>query len=367
MCRQCMVEIDTGRGPMLQPSCMITVAPDMKVETDSPTAKRAQEGILELLLANHPLDCPVCDKGGECPLQDQAFTHGPGESRYVEAEAQLREADPDQRPRAARPRALHPVRPLHPLRRRGGRRQADPLHPSRQPHPGQHVPRRAVRLVLLRQRRADLPGRCAHRQAVPLQGPPVGPRAGRVHVHGLLGRLPDLGALEPRRGAARTRASTPATDSVQLGLAVRPRPLRLRVDRRRRPARRAAGAHRGRVCSRPSWSARARHRQAARSSRPARSASLGGARCTNEGAFAWARLADALGIEHRDAQLGDGLPAAVLGLPRATIDEAVAAPTVVLLAPDLKEELPVLYLRLAGSGRAAADPHHRGRDATPPG
>ena len=46
--------------------------------------KRAQEGVLELLLANHPLDCPVCDKGGECPLQDQAFTHGPGESRYVE-------------------------------------------------------------------------------------------------------------------------------------------------------------------------------------------------------------------------------------------------------------------------------------------
>ena len=63
---------------------MITVSPDMKVETDTPTAKRAQEGMLELLLANHPLDCPVCDKGGECPLQDQTFSHGPGESRYVE-------------------------------------------------------------------------------------------------------------------------------------------------------------------------------------------------------------------------------------------------------------------------------------------
>ena len=84
MCRQCMVEIDTGRGPMLQPSCMITVTPDMKVDTESETALRAQEGMIELLLANHPLDCPVCDKGGECPLQDQAFSHGPGESRYVE-------------------------------------------------------------------------------------------------------------------------------------------------------------------------------------------------------------------------------------------------------------------------------------------
>jgi NADH-quinone oxidoreductase subunit G len=84
MCRQCLVEIDTGRGPMLQPSCMVTVAPGMSVDTESETTKRAQEGILELLLANHPLDCPVCDKGGECPLQDQAFSHGPGESRYVE-------------------------------------------------------------------------------------------------------------------------------------------------------------------------------------------------------------------------------------------------------------------------------------------
>ena len=85
MCRQCLVEVDSGRGPALMPSCMFPVAPDMKIETESPTAKRAQEGMIELLLANHPLDCPVCDKGGECPLQDQAFSHGPGESRYVEA------------------------------------------------------------------------------------------------------------------------------------------------------------------------------------------------------------------------------------------------------------------------------------------
>ena len=63
---------------------MVTVSPDMKVDTQSAITKRAQEGMLELLLANHPLDCPVCDKGGECPLQDQAFSHGPGESRYVE-------------------------------------------------------------------------------------------------------------------------------------------------------------------------------------------------------------------------------------------------------------------------------------------
>ena len=82
---------------------------------------------------------------------------------------------------------------------------------------------------------------------------------------------------------------------------------------------------------------------------------LGGARGTNEDAFAWAALADALDVTHRDAQLGDGLPAELLALPRATIDEAAAATTVVLLGPDLKEELPVLYLRL----RHAAEQRRR--------
>ena len=84
MCRMCLVDIDTGRGPMLSPSCMVPVSDGMTVDTESEATKRAQEGILELLLANHPLDCPVCDKGGECPLQDQTVAYGPGESRFVE-------------------------------------------------------------------------------------------------------------------------------------------------------------------------------------------------------------------------------------------------------------------------------------------
>ena len=84
MCRMCIVEIDTGRGPALQPACMIPVAPDMKVDTESEVTKKAQDGVLEFLLINHPLDCPVCDKGGECPLQDQTLSYGPGESRFVE-------------------------------------------------------------------------------------------------------------------------------------------------------------------------------------------------------------------------------------------------------------------------------------------
>jgi NADH-quinone oxidoreductase subunit G len=84
MCRMCLVEIDTPRGPMMITACTNTVADGMVVDTESPAVKKAQEAILEFLLANHPLDCPVCDKGGECPLQDQAMAYGPGESRFVE-------------------------------------------------------------------------------------------------------------------------------------------------------------------------------------------------------------------------------------------------------------------------------------------
>ena len=84
MCRMCLVEIDAGRGPALQPSCMIAVSEGMKVDTTSERTRKAQDGVLEFLLINHPLDCPVCDKGGECPLQDNTIAFGPGESRFVE-------------------------------------------------------------------------------------------------------------------------------------------------------------------------------------------------------------------------------------------------------------------------------------------
>ncbi len=84
MCRMCLVEIETPRGPLMVTACTNPVNDGMVVDTKNDTVKKAQEGILEFLLANHPLDCPVCDKGGECPLQDQAFAYGPGESRFVE-------------------------------------------------------------------------------------------------------------------------------------------------------------------------------------------------------------------------------------------------------------------------------------------
>ncbi len=85
-CRQCLVEIEiNGRKfPKPQASCTIPVEPGMIVNTQltSPVADKAQQGIMELLLINHPLDCPVCDKGGECPLQNQAMSNGREESRF---------------------------------------------------------------------------------------------------------------------------------------------------------------------------------------------------------------------------------------------------------------------------------------------
>src|SRR5882762_2465420 len=81
-CRQCLVEVEGQRKPMA--SCTTTVTPDMVVRTQytSEAADKAQHGVMELLLINHPLDCPVCDKGGECPLQNQAMSTGAGESRF---------------------------------------------------------------------------------------------------------------------------------------------------------------------------------------------------------------------------------------------------------------------------------------------
>ncbi len=84
-CRQCIVEVEGQRKPLA--SCTTTVTEGMVVKTQltSPVAKKAQEGTLELLLINHPLDCPVCDKGGECPLQNQTMSHGHAESRFHDA------------------------------------------------------------------------------------------------------------------------------------------------------------------------------------------------------------------------------------------------------------------------------------------
>lgn len=99
-CRQCLVEVgmpDRNTGelrfmPKPQPSCAQTVTPGMVVKTQytSEVADKAQRGVMEFLLINHPLDCPICDKGGECPLQNQAMTEGRGKSRFTDAKRSYR-------------------------------------------------------------------------------------------------------------------------------------------------------------------------------------------------------------------------------------------------------------------------------------
>ena len=91
-CRMCLVEVEGQRK--LLPACATPVAEGMVARTHSPAAVQAQRSVLELLLINHPLDCPICDRGGECPLQDQALTHGPGSSRYHEPKRHFKKALP---------------------------------------------------------------------------------------------------------------------------------------------------------------------------------------------------------------------------------------------------------------------------------
>ena len=113
----CLVEIEGM--PKLQAGCTLTAQDGMVVKTARTSAKAAegQNATLEFILVNHPLDCPVCDKGGECPLQDLTFRYGPGNDAHALPEGHVREADPDLADDLARPRALHPLLPLHALQR----------------------------------------------------------------------------------------------------------------------------------------------------------------------------------------------------------------------------------------------------------
>jgi NADH-quinone oxidoreductase subunit G len=347
MCRQCMVEVEGPRGPMMVVSCMTPVAEGQIVRTDTDQVKRAQEGMIELLLANHPLDCPVCDKGGECPLQDQAFSHGPGESRFIEEKRHFE-----------KPIAIS-------------------------------------ELVLLDRERCILCDRCT-RFADEVAGDPLIhfiSRGNNTQVQtfpdepfssyfsGNTVQICPVGALtaKPYRFKARPwdlEKSESTCTTCAVG-------CRITVESSRDELVRYQGVdsdpvNHGWLCDKgrfafesvksdarlelplvrtadglqaTSWSsaltlAGSLISEAIAADGPSSVAIIGGARGTNEDAFAWARLGRALGIESMSAQLADGLPENVFSYPQATIDEAASASTVILLSPDLKEELPILYLRL---------------------
>jgi NADH-quinone oxidoreductase subunit G len=342
MCRMCIVDIDTGRGPALQPACMIEVAPDMVVNTQSEATVKAQDGVLEFLLINHPLDCPVCDKGGECPLQDQTIAYGPGESRFVEEKRHFAKPIPisdlvlldrercilcDRCTRFAKEVAGDP---FISFLDRGANSQVNtfPDHPFASYFSGNTVQICPVGALTaspfrFRARPWDL-----HNAESTCTTCSVGCRVAIQSSRDLVvrytgvdvdavnwGWLCDKGRFDHEAVNHEDRLAEPLVDG--------------------RPER---------------WSTALRAAaDALRQADPSRVGVIGGARLTNEAAYAWAKLArEVLGTENVDAQLGDGLPAdLVLGLPRATIDDACApGTTVLLLGPDLKEELPVLYLRL---------------------
>ncbi|MCC6225116.1 MAG: NADH-quinone oxidoreductase subunit NuoG [Microthrixaceae bacterium] len=345
MCRMCLVEVDAGRGPSLQPSCMLECSPDMVVVTDSDLVKKVQEGVLEYLLLNHPLDCPVCDKGGECPLQDHTMAYGPGESRWLEEKRHY-----------AKPVAISET-------------------------------------VYLDRERCILCDRCT-RFAKEVAGDPLihfMDRGAATQVNtfpddpfasyfsGNTVQICPVGALtaKPYRFKARPWdlsevESTCTGCSVGCRIAVqssRNEVLRyMGVDSppvnwgwvcdKGRFSFEAVGGNRrltepqvrkGDVLVAARWSDALDAAAAALRGDPSRIAVLGGARLTNEAAFAWARLTKGvIGTDNVDAQLGDGLPAELLlSLPAATIDQTCEpGGTILYLGPDPKEELPVLFLRL---------------------
>ncbi len=350
MCRMCLVEIKGPRGFALSPACYVPVADGQEVVTDSPKVKKAQDGVLEFLLINHPLDCPVCDRGGECPLQDQTFAFGPGESRMIEEKRHWEKPIP--------------INPLVALDRERCIQCA-----------------RCTRFAdeVAGDAGIDFVGRADTTEVNTFLTEPF-----RSNFAGNIVQICPVGALTaaPYRFKARpwdievvestcTFCSVGCRIAVQSSQNTLTRHLGIDSDpvnhgwlcdkgrfgyeamesdaRLANPLVRAADG----TLTEASWTLALQAaadglRKIIDTSGPGAVAVLGGARLANEDAYAWARLAKSvLGTDNVDCQLGDGLPAeVVLGLPQATIDEACAAPAILLLAPDLKEELPVLYLRL---------------------
>ena len=90
-CRMCLVEME--RAPKPVASCAMPAADGMVIKTDSDLVKKARNGVMEFLLINHPLDCPICDQGGECDLQDQAMAYGFDSSRYTEKKRAVKDKE----------------------------------------------------------------------------------------------------------------------------------------------------------------------------------------------------------------------------------------------------------------------------------
>ena len=358
MCRMCIVDIDAGRGPALQPSCMVAVSEGMVVDTASEQTRKAQDGVLEFLLLNHPLDCPVCDKGGECPLQDQTMAYGPGESRFIEEKRHFEKPIPvNDLVYLDRERCILCDRctrfadevagdPLITFQDRGDQTQVNtfPDLPFSSYFSGNTVQicpvgaltaapyRFKARPWDLTEVESTYPNPMGDRVVVQASRDQVLRYQGVDSDAVNWGWLTDKDRFSFEANASELRLRSPLVRGTPLG---RPDPggSELVETSWRQALTLAADAIRAAVEGRG----------------PQSVAVLGGARLTNESQYVWARLAKGvIGTDNVDAQLDDGLPAeAVLGLPRATINRACTpGGTVILMAPDPKEEQGTLYLRL---------------------
>ncbi len=237
-CRQCLVEVtDMGNGrgmPKPAASCTTTVMPGMVIKTQltSVVADKAQQGVMELLLINHPLDCPVCDKGGECPLQNQAMSNGRADSRFHETKRTF------PKPIAIssnvlldRERCVLCQRCTRFSEQIAGDPFIDLLERGAAAA-DRHLRRGAVPVLLLRQHRADLPGRRADRRVLPLPRPPVRPAVDRVDLRALL-----VGLRAAHRLAAQEDHPPPGRQRPrgQRGVELRQGPLGVPLRRAGRP------------------------------------------------------------------------------------------------------------------------------------
>ena len=350
MCRMCLVEVDTGRGPALQPSCMVEVSEGMEVESESPASQKAQEGVLEFLLVNHPLDCPVCDKGGECPLQDQTMAFGPGESRFVEPKRHFAKPIPiSSQVYLDRERCILCDRctrfasevagdPLIQFMDRGSTTQVNtfPDAPFSSYFSGNTVQicpvgaltaspyRFKARPWDLAESDSTFPNPMGDRIVVESSRDQILRYQGMDSDAVNWGWLSDRDRFSFQAGSHPDRLTEPLMRDAAGNLA--PAAWNAALD-----------ATAGMVAA------------AVETLGPQSVAVVGGAHLTCEAQYAWAKLAKAVwGTDNVDAQIGDGLAAeVVLGLPRATINQACATGgAVILVAADPKEELGTLYLRL---------------------
>ncbi len=354
MCRMCVVDVKGPRGWGLVPACYVPVGPNMEVNTQSPRVKKAQDGILELLLINHPLDCPVCDKGGECPLQDHTLAFGPGETRMAEEKRHFEKPIPiSDLVLLDRERCIMCARctrfadevagdPFIQIIDRGNGSQINvfPDEPFASYFSGNTVQICPVGALTASPYRFKARPWDLDQVESTCTVCAVGCRVALQSSSNRLTRMLGLDSEPVNHGwlCDKGRFSIDAVNSEN----------RLSTPLVRRDGELVEA----------SWGealdAAAAGLRAARDLHgPSTLAVLGGARLADEDAYAWAKLAKGvLGTDNVDCQMGDGLPAeVVLGLPRATIEDATWADTVILLAPDLKEELPVLHLRLREAAR----------------